>query len=87
MRRRTTPKQRSHARLLGDVYIALNDTLAESGKSRQEVADDAGISVEVLSGILKGREPVEISELHDIAWAMGRRVAVRLEPLERGQAA
>lgn len=85
-RRLTDPKRRSYARFLGDVYSALNRAFIEEAErqrlSKAQLAERLGVDRAVVTRRLGGHGNMTLESLHNLAWAMDRRIEVSLPPLQ-----
>lgn len=83
-RRLTDPRRRDRARFLGDIFAALNRAFQEeaeqSGLTKAEIAKRLGVHRSVITRRLSGQGNMTFETLHDMAWAMGRRVTIALPP-------
>jgi len=81
-RRLTDPRRRDRAHFLGDIFAALNrafqEEVEQSGLTKAEIANRLGVHRSVITRRLSGEGNMTFETLHDMAWAMGRRVTIDL---------
>ncbi len=81
-KRLTDPQMRDRARFLGDIFAALNTAFQEEAETRgltkAELARRLDINRALVTRRLGGQGNMTFETLHDMAWAMGRRVEISL---------
>lgn len=83
-KRRSDPKRRSYARFLGELYRALNSALSEEaahrGLTKSMLAQRLCVDRAVVTRKLARQSNMTLESLHNLAWAMDRRIELSLEP-------
>lgn len=73
-------RRRSFARLIGDIHQELNRVLtAQPSVTKAELARRLNVDRAIITRRLNGTSNMTLESLSDLAWAMNKRVKVRLE--------
>ncbi len=87
-RHTTTPKARrlfEQERLILWVTDSLYEALEENAMSKSDLAEKLGTSRAYITQVLNGSRNMSLSTMADLAWAVGCRATVALEPLRDGE--
>jgi transcriptional regulator with XRE-family HTH domain len=83
-RRKLHPAKRDYVRLVGELHVQLEDAYSEEnardGVTKAEIAGRLNWHKSVITRIFNGQSNITLRTLAYLAWALGRRATIRLEP-------